>query len=140
MKYRRLHLRVPASGEAILSEKGNAKIEAHVINVSVGGLCTTSPSYRIDQLEYQIQIITPSHGKIQFSGIPVYQTFESIGIKITSIERDQLKTIYQIIDSFQLTDDFIKYVDERDMIHDWLVDESGEDIEITFEAGEEKNN
>jgi len=139
MKYQRLHIRVPLSGDAILLEKDDFNIEASVINVSVGGFCITAPSHMIDQHEYQAIVITPSHGKIQFSGVPVYQTFESIGIKITSIEKDQLKIIYQMVGSFQLTDDFIKYVDERDIIHDWLVDESGEDIAITFETEEEKD-
>lgn len=139
MKYQRLYIRVPASGDAILLEKDDVKVEASVINVSVGGLGITAPSHLIDKQEYQIQVITPSHGNIHFSGVPVYQTFESIGIKITSIEKDQLKIIYQMVGSFQLTDDFIKYVDERDIIHDWLVDESGEDIAITFETEEEKD-
>ena len=139
MKYQRLHIRVPASGDAILLEKGDVKIEASVINVSVGGFCITAPSNLIDQHEYQVQVITPSHEKIRFSGVPVYQTLESIGIKITSIEKEQLKIIYQIVGNFQLTDDFIKYIDERDIIHDWLVDESGEDIAITFETEDEKD-
>ena len=139
MKYQRLHIRVPASGNAILLEKGDVKVEASDINVSVGGLSITAPSHLIDQHDYQVQVITPSHGKIHFSGVPVYQSFESIGIKITSIEKEQLQIIYQIVSRFQLTDDFIKYIDERDIIHDWLVDESGEDIAITFEADPEKS-
>ena len=139
MKYQRLHIRVPASGNAILLEKGDVKVEASVINVSVGGLSITAPSHLIDQHDYQVQVITPSHGKIHVSGVPVYQSFESIGIKITSIEKEQLQIIYQIVSRFQLTDDFIKYIDERDIIHDWLVDESGEDISITFEAEPEKS-
>ena len=139
MKYQRLHIRVPASGDAVLLKKGDVKVEASVINISVGGFCISAPSHLIDQHEYQVQVITPSHGKIRFSGVPVYQTIESIGIKITSIEKEQLKTIYQMVGSFQLTDDFIKYIDERDIIHDWLVDESGEDIAITFETEEEKD-
>ena len=140
MKYQRLHIRVPASGNAILLGEGNVRIEASVINVSVGGLCISAPSYLVAGHEYQVQVITTSFGKIQFSGVPVYQTFESIGIKITSIDKDQLKLIYQIVGSFQLTDEFIKHIDERDIIHDWLVDESGEDITITFETEEEKDN
>ena len=139
MKYQRLHIRVPASGDAILLEEGDVKVEASVINVSVGGFCITAPSHLLDQHEYQVKVITPSHGKIHFSGVPVYQSFESIGIKITSIEKEQLQIIYQIIGSLQLTDDFVKYIDERDIIHDWLVDESGEDIAITFETEEEKD-
>ena len=138
MKYQRLHIRVPASGDAILLERVDVKIEANDINVSASGLGITAPSHLIDQHEYQVQVITPSHGIIHFSGVPVYQTFESVGIKITSIERDQLKIIYQIVGVFQLTDDFIKYIDERDIIHDWLVDESGDDIAITFETGKKE--
>ena len=139
MKYQRLNIRVPASGDSILLGKDDVKVEASVINVSVGGFCITAPSHLIDRHEYQVQVIIPSHGKIHFSGVPVYQTFDSIGIKITSIEKDQLKIIYQIVGSFQLTDDFIKYIDDRDIIHDWLVDESGEDIAITFETEKEKD-
>ncbi len=139
MRYQRLNIRVPASGEVNLSIEGEIKVEANVINVSAGGLCITPPSHLIDQSEYQIEVNTKSHGKICFSGFPVYQSQESIGIKITSIDKDQLKTIYQIVGNFQLTDDFIKYIDERDIIHDWLVDESGEDIAITFEADLEKS-
>ena len=139
MKYQRLHIRVPASGDAILLQKGEVKVEASVINVSAGGLCITAPSHLVDQHEYQVQVLTPSHGSITFSGVPVYQTFESIGIKITAIEKDQLKIIYQLVGNFQLTDDFIKHVDQRDIIHDWLVDESGQDIAITFETEKEKD-
>jgi hypothetical protein len=42
--------------------------------------------------------------------------------------------MYQIVGNFQLSDDFIKDIDRKDIIHDWLVDESGEDIEITFDT------
>ena len=139
MRYQRLHIRVPASGQVTLATEEKIIVKASIINVSAGGLCITAPSHRIDQNEYRIQVVTPSHGTIHFSGFPVYQDFESIGIKITSIEKDQLKIIYQIVGSFQLSDDFIKYIDERDIIHDWLVDESGEDIEITFDAKTEKD-
>ena len=57
MKYQRLHIRVPASGDAILLEKGEVKIETSVINVSVGGFGITAPSHLIDQHEYQVQVI-----------------------------------------------------------------------------------
>ena len=139
MRYRRLHIRIPASGDVTLTTDEEIIVKSSIINVSAGGLCITAPSHLIDQNEYQIEIIMPFHGTIHFSGFPVYQNFESIGIKITSIAKDQLKIIYQIVGSFQLSDDFIKYVDQKDIIHDWLVDESGEDIEITFDTEPEKD-
>ena len=140
MKYQRLHIRVPASGDAILMEKGEVKVESSIINVSVGGIGITSPSRLIYKHEYQIQVITPSHGEILFSGIAVYQTTKSIGIKITSIENAHLKTLYKIVEGFQGTEDFLRQIEEKDILHDWLVDESGEDLAITFETDKEKDN
>ena len=139
MKYQRLHIRVPGSGDVILMEEGEVKVESIVINMSVGGIGITSPSHLIYKHEYKIQVITPSHGEILFSGVAVYQTKKSIGIKITSIDKDHLKTLYKIVEGFQGTDDFLKQIDEKDIIHDWLVDESGEDIAITFETEKEKD-
>ncbi len=139
MRYRRLHIRIPASGDVTLTTDKEIIVKSSMINVSAGGLCIAAPSHLIDQNEYKIEVITPFHGAIYFSGFPVYQTFESLGIKITSIAKDQLKIIYQIVGNFQLSDDFIKYVDQKDIIHDWLVDESGEDIEITFDTESEKD-
>ncbi len=139
MRYRRLHIRIPASGDVTLATDGEIIVKSSIINVSAGGLCITAPSHLIDQSEYQIEVITPFHGAIHFSGFPIYQNFESLGIKITSIEKNQLKIIYQIVGSFQISDDFIKYIDQKDIIDDWLVDESGEDIEITFDTEPEKD-
>ena len=105
-----------------------------IINVSGGGLCIAAPPDQIEHQEYQIQIITPDHGSIEYSGHPVYQNDKSIGIKITFIEKDYLKTIYQMVESFQITEEFIKYIDESTVINDWLVDESGDDVSISFET------
>jgi len=134
MQYRRLHIRVPASGNAFLSVEEEIRVEATVINVSAGGFCITAPFHIIDQVDYDIEIITPSCGKIQFSGLPIYQTVESVGIKITSIDKDNLKKVYQLVQDFELTEDFIKQIEERDLLKDWLVDETGNDLVITFES------
>ncbi|MGI9536659.1 MAG: PilZ domain-containing protein [Desulfocapsaceae bacterium] len=134
MRYQRLHIRVPASGEVILSVRGEVRLTAKIIDVSIGGLRITADSRLIEQQEYQIQIITPAHGNIEFTGIPVYQKGESIGIRIASIDQDHLKTIYQMVESFQITEEFIKYIDESTIINDWLVDESGAHVSITFET------
>jgi hypothetical protein len=134
MQYRRLHIRVPASGSAILSIGEEIRVEATVINVSAGGFCLAAPSHLLDQVEYHIEIVTPSCGKIQFSGLPVYQTEDSVGTKITSIDKDNLKKIYQLVQEFELTEDFIKQIEERNLLKDWLVDETGNDLTITFES------
>lgn len=137
MRYQRLHIRVPATGQVILSDRDGIKVQASVINVSAGGLCISAPSHLIDENEYRIQILTPSHGKILFSGFPMYQSSESIGIRITFIDRDHLKKINQIVENFQITEDFIRHIDEEDIIDDWFVDDTGEDITITFETDQD---
>ncbi len=139
MRYRRRHMRVPVSGDVILLDGDGIKAEASAINISVGGVCITAPGRPIDQKEYQVQIITTTRVKIHFLGFPVYQNNTAVGLKITAIEKDQCKKIYEIVESFQLSDDFIKSIEEKDIINDWLVDKSGDDIVITFETEGEKH-
>ena len=139
MQYQRLHIRVPADGEAILKVGGQVTVAASVINISAGGLCITAPSHVLGEEEYYIEIITEKEGKIQFSGFPIYQTDTAVGIKITSIDKEHLKAIYRLVEGFQLTEEFIKHIDEHDILKDWLVDDAGNDLSVTFETGPTKN-
>ena len=144
MLYKRLHIRVPVSGRVILSVGHRVRVKASAIDISVGGLCIAAPSYLLDQDEYHIEITMPSKEKIRFSGLPVYQTDKSVGIKITSIETKNLKIIYQLVEGFQLTEDFIKHIDERDILADWFADDAGNKLDISFETeseeGDDKKN
>ena len=45
--------------------------------------------------------------------------------------------MYQLVGSLQLTESFIKYLYERDIIHLWRVAVSGEEIALTFETEKE---
>ena len=139
MHYKRLHIRVPVSGSVILSAGHRVRVKAIAINISVGGLCIAAPSHILDQDEYHIEITMPSKEKIRFSGLSVYQTDKSVGIKITSIGNRNLKKIYQLIEGFQLTEDFIKHIDEHDILEDWFVDNTGNNLDISFETEPEEN-
>ncbi len=134
MQYQRLHIRVPATGDVVLKAGDRVKIAADVINISAGGLCITAPSHVLEENEYHVEIITSEGGKIIFTGFPVYQTETSVGIKITSIDKDNLKTIYQLVEGFQLTEECIKHIDKHDILKDWFVDEAGHDLSVTFET------
>ncbi|MEJ2056316.1 MAG: PilZ domain-containing protein [Desulfofustis sp.] len=134
MQYQRLHIRVPATAAVTLSSSGSVRITASAINISAGGICITAPSHVLEDSEYFVEIITPDKIKIVFSGFPVYQTETTVGIKITRISKDDLKTIYQLVQRFQLTEEFIRHIDERDILQDWLVDEAGNDLSVTFET------
>jgi len=126
------------SGRVIVSAGYRVIVKASAINISVGGLCIAAPSYLLDQDEYHIEITMPSKEKIRFSGLPVYQTEKSVGIKITSIESKNLKKIYQLVEGFQLTEDFIKHIDEHDILADWFVDDAGNNLDISFETEQEE--
>ncbi|MGI9538045.1 MAG: PilZ domain-containing protein [Desulfocapsaceae bacterium] len=139
MQYQRLHIRVPVAGDATLKVGDHVRIAASVINISAGGICITAPSHVLGDTEYHIEIITEAEGKIRFSGFPVYQTDSSVGIKITSIGREDLKAIYRLVEGFQLTEEFIKHIDKHDILKDWLVDEAGNDLSVTFDTGSTKN-
>ena len=127
------------SGSVILVAGHRARVKASAINISVGGLCIAAPSHLLDQDEYHIEITMPTKEKIRFSGLPVYQTEKSVGIRITSIESKNLKKIYQLVEGFQLTEDFIKHIDEHDILEDWFVDNAGNNLDISFETEPEKN-
>ncbi len=135
MQYQRLHIRVPATGEVILKVGSQVRIAARVINISAGGICITAPSHVVGDTEYDIEVMTEDEGEIRFSGFPVYQKDSSVGIKITSIDREELKSIYRLVEGFQLTEEFIKHIDEHDILKDWLVDEAGNDLSVTFDTG-----
>ncbi len=138
MQYQRLQIRVPADGEAILKVVGQVTVAARVINISAGGICITAPSHELDDNEYFIEILTKEEGKIQFSGFPVYQTETSVGMKISAIDKEDLKAIYRLVEGFQLTEEFIKHIDEHDILKDWLVDEAGNDLSVTFDTAPKK--
>lgn len=134
MQYQRLHIRVPVSADVTLSVGEEVKVAARAINISAGGLCIAAPSHLLGEQEYHIEIIAVDGEKISFSGFPVYQTESSVGIKITEIDKTNLKTIYEMVEGFQLTEEFIKHIDEYDILKDWLVDEAGNDLSVTFET------
>ena len=140
MQYQRLNIRVPADGEAILKFGDQVTIAASMINISAGGICITAPAHELEDQEYWIEILTKEEGKIQFSGFPVYQTETSVGIKISVIDKEDLKSIYRLVEGFQLTEEFIKHIDEHDILKDWLVDETGHDLSVTFDTGPKKDN
>lgn len=134
MKYKRLYIRVPATGGVRLSQGEHITVETNVINICAGGICIAAPSQQLKDGEYNVELLVPSSGKIVFSGFPVYQTNDCVGIRITLIDPDHLKRIYQLVEGFQLTLDFIRHIDQGDILNDWITDESGDEIAITFET------
>jgi hypothetical protein len=137
MKYQRLHIRIPASGKVILTLPREIKIRAEAINISAGGLCVNTSVDLLDEEEYHIEVTTGDHGIVRFSGIPAYRHDTNVGFQITDITSANLEKIQQMVEDFQLTEEFIKHIDEHDIIREWFVDDAGDDLTITFETDSE---
>jgi hypothetical protein len=129
---------VPVTAKVTLAVGDEVRVAARAINISAGGLCIAAPSHLLNEQEYHVEILTKENGRITFSGVPVYQTLSSVGIKISSIDKKNLRTIYELVEGFQLTEEFIKHIDEHDILKDWMVDEAGHDLSITFETAPKK--
>jgi hypothetical protein len=136
MSYQRKYLRVPLAGAVILSIGTKVLGKAIAINISAGGVCLSLRSSRLHFEDYQIEIITTSRGVVKFSDLPVYQTEKYTGFKLISIDDKNFEIIKKIVGDFQLTEDFIKHIDQHNILGDWLVDDEGNDLVITFESTE----
>jgi len=137
MKYQRLHIRIPASGKVLLTLPREIRVQAEAINISAGGLCVSTSVDLIDDEEYHVEITTSDRGIVRFSGVPVYRHGENVGFQITDITSLNLEKIHQLVEDFQLTEEFIKHIDEHDIISEWFVDDAGDDLAVTFETGRE---
>jgi hypothetical protein len=134
MQYKRLHIRVPASGGAVLSVGEQVRVEASVINVSTGGISIKAPSHLLDEDEYRVEIYTPSHGRIVFAGVPVYQTMDSVGIKIISIDHKSLQLIYLLVENFKSAQGYCNHLDEQDTPPQGFTGDTRCELAITFET------
>jgi hypothetical protein len=137
MKYQRLHIRIPASGKVMLTLPREIRIQAEAINISAGGLCISTSVDLLDEEEYNIEITTSDRGVVRFSGVPVYRHGENVGFQITDITSENLRIIHQLVEDFQLTEEFIKHINEHDIIREWFVDDAGDDLAVTFETARE---
>ena len=74
MEYKRIHVRVPISGEAQLSTDKGSRIKALAIDISQGGVAITDPSMALTRDVYDIVITTADDKKIALRGELIRQT------------------------------------------------------------------
>ncbi len=46
-----------------------------------------------------------------------------------------LQTIYHLVTDFQATEEFIRHIDEGNVLRDWFIDNNANHLDITFETG-----
>lgn len=134
MKYKRIHIRVPVVGVISLVSKSGFLIKASALDISENGIGINEIATCPKNAEYQIQITTISHGKIHFSGILVHTYKNTAGFIITNIDSSNFEILKNIINDFLATEEFIKRIETHNIMIDWLRDNEGNEINLTFEV------
>jgi len=116
------------SGEAILSNSCNPTIKARTINISQGGVALVTFSEEFFSTEYQIEILTEARQRIEIFAQLVRVDESIAGFQTLQIDQKNLKVIKNLVFEYQKTTDFLNQLDEFN-----LLDEEGDEIEITFE-------
>jgi len=138
VKYKRIHVRVPVSGEVLLSSGGEAFIKARAIDISLGGVAITSPAEPLTENSYDIIVTTEGGNKIEMTAQLGRQDGDVLGFKISQIEDSELQVIKVLVFRYQESIDFIKQIEEHHLLDHWFLDEEGNEVEITFDTGPEK--
>lgn len=136
-KQKRIQVRVPITGKAILSDKQGIRIKAIAKDISRGGLGLNNPSKSLEHIEYQIDITTEEDRQIQLKATLVHKTSDFNGFKTSIINEKNLEIIADLIAEYQTTDDFIKQIDKHDLFEQNFIDEDGSEISVTFDTNQD---
>ena len=133
MGHKRIYVRVPLRGEAVLSKSGKPTIKARTIDISQGGVAITAFSEEVSSAEYRIEILTETGQKIEIFAQLVRVDDAIAGFQTLQIDEKSQEIIKNLVFEYQTTPDFIKQLDEYNLLDDKVVDEDGNEIEVTFE-------
>jgi hypothetical protein len=138
MSYKRIHVRVPIQGEALLRSCKDTSIKARTIDISHGGVAISSPDEPLIEDSYDI-IITFGDGKeIKLAAYLVRQKDGVLGFRTDKIDGNSLQVITDLVFAYQETTDFIKQIDEHNLFDQSFIDEEGRELDITFNVDLEK--
>jgi hypothetical protein len=133
MGYKRIFVRVPLTAEATLSGETKKTINARTVDISQGGFCITEPSEALSESEYQIEIVTRDGQTVRMFAKLVHQNKDRAGFQTMTMDGQSLEVITFLISEFQMTPEFIKQLDEFDLLSQRYIDDEGNELEITFE-------
>lgn len=132
MGYKRAHIRIPFEGSATLSNRHSGRIKAHTINISGGGVGLVNASPAPRDREYHVHLKTDSGKHIRLLATVAYTKDSQTGLKTVFIDKNNLQQIHDIVSQFQSSDDFMKYIDQLDILDDWFIDENGHKVDFDF--------
>lgn len=132
MGHKRIYVRVPLSGEAILSHSNKPTIKARTIDISHGGVAITALSEVVLSAEYNIEIITETGKRLHISAQLVRVDDSIAGFQTLQIDPQSQEILNNLVFEYQTTPDFIRQLDEFNMLDQSVLDEEGNEIEVTF--------
>jgi c-di-GMP-binding flagellar brake protein YcgR len=141
MEYKRIHVRVPISGEALLSRGKEVHLKARTIDISKGGVAVTAPATTatcISKSNYDIVITTQAGQKIELTVQLVRQTDKMIGFKIFEVDDNSLEIITDLVYKYQETTDFIDQIEKYNLLEQRYVDDDGTELDVTFNVDLDK--
>ena len=134
MNYKRIHIRVPLSGKAVLSNSEDGfHFTAQTINISEGGVAITDASQELQPKEYQIAVSTENGQTITLTGLLLRQKDNDAGFKTTNIKNEDLKIIMNMVEEYQSTPEFLEQLTDHDMLQQNFIDDEGNELEVTFD-------
>ncbi len=128
MEFKRIYVRVPLYGEAILSHGNKPIIKARTINISQGGIAVAAFPEEVLNAEYQIEILIESGQRIKILAKLVRREDSIAAFQFLQADPKSVEVIKNLVFEYEETINFIENLDEFN-----LLDEEGNEIEITFE-------
>jgi hypothetical protein len=133
MGYKRIFIRVPLAAEATLSGERKKAIKARTVDISQGGFCISGPTEELSESEYQIEIITAAGDRLEMRARLVRREGDCAGFQTLQMDEHCVEVITYLVSEYQMTPEFIKQLDEFDLLSQRFVDDDGNELEITFD-------
>ncbi|MCB2173986.1 PilZ domain-containing protein [bacterium] len=139
MSYRRIHVRVPLEAKALVSSEQTSVIKARAIDISHGGVAVTDmPAAALPEADYHIEVTIQDGRKINLTTRLVRQTDKLAAFQAFHINQRSWKIIRELVFNYQETDDYIRQMEEYRLLDNYLVDDSGNEIDISFDVDPDK--
>ena len=134
MTQKRRQARVPIRGQAILSNDQGVCITASTKDISHDGIGLNKPIDPLAEAEYRIKVSTDTGRQIHLRATLIHSSINTTGFRTSSIDERNLQIITDLVAEYQNTDDFIKQIDEHDLLQQTYIDEDGNEVSVTFDT------
>lgn len=134
MPQKRRQPRVPISGQAILSNDHGICITASTKDISQSGIGINKPTDPLAETEYRIRVSTDEGKQIHLRATLIHNSPQTTGFRTFNLDEKNLQIITELLAEYQSTDDFIRQIDEYDVLEQQYIDKNGNRVSVTFDT------